>query len=118
MFTVTIKNVHDKQLGPLVALIGTKRYSVRLTHHEEESESKAAPGKRVYVNDDTFISLTGKSATKGSMREQVLDTMERLEKKNGIGSVTRGMLKAELAEKELDTQILYQLIREGYLKKR
>lgn len=116
MFTVTIRNVHDRQLGELVARIGTKKWSVSLTHHGEEPKEKEA--KRRYVNDDTFISMTGKKATKGSMREKVLETMEKLEVKHSIGSVTRGMLKERLVEKKLDTQILYQLIREGYLKKR
>jgi len=118
MFTVTITNISDKQLGPLVALIGTKRYSVRLTHSAEDQPAPDAAPVRVQLNNDTPLSLTGKNATKGSMRESVLKTMERLEKKHGIGSVTRGMLKEKLVEKELDTQILYQLVREGYLKKR
>ncbi len=117
MFTVTIRNVHDRQLGELVARIGTKKWSVRLTHHGEE-EPANKPAKRKYVDDSTFITMTGKTATEGSMREKVLEAMEKLEKRKGIGSVTRGMLKEELVKKELDTQILYQLVREGYLKKR
>jgi hypothetical protein len=116
MFTVTIRNVHDRQLGELVAGIGTKKWSVSLTHHAENQEEKAT--KKKYVGDSTFISLTGKKATKGSMRERVLETMEKLESRNGIGSVNRGMLKEELIKEKLDTQILYQLVREGYLKKR
>jgi len=117
VFTVTIANIHDKQLGPLVALIGTKRYSVRLTHHEDQPAPEASP-VRAQMSNGTFLSLTGKSAQKGSMRESVLKTMEKLEQKHGIGNVNRGMLKEKLNEKELDTQILYQLLRDGYLKKR
>jgi len=116
MFTVTIKNVHDKQLGELVAKIGTKKWLVGLNHHEEEPSEKVT--KRKYMGDDEFLALTGKEAQKGSMREQILKTMEKLEKKHDIGAVTRGMLKEELVKKELDTQVLYQLIRGGFLKKR
>jgi len=118
VFTVTITNISDKQLGPLVALIGTKRYKVRLTHNSEDQAAPEAAPVRGQMKNGTFLSLTGKNATKGSMRESVLKTMERLEKKHGIGNVNRGMLKEKLVEKDLDTQILYQLIREGYLKKR
>lgn len=117
MFTVTIRNVHDKQLGALIAQIGTKRHTIRLTHHPEQEQSSKTVGRK-QMSDDTFLSLTGKSAAKGSMRAKVLDAMERLEKKHGIGSVNRGMLKEEIVKKELDTQILYQLVRDGYLKTR
>ncbi len=119
MFTVTVKNVHDRQLGALIAAIGTKRWSVRLTHHDdlESSRPSGLPNKKSMMAKDQILSMTGKKATEGSMREQVLETMERLEKKNGIGSVTRAMLKEELIKKKQDTQILYQLVREGYLKK-
>ena len=121
MFTVTIKNVHDKSLGELISKIGTKKWSVRLTHNEDEETTKRAydrSAKRTHMTADTVISLTGKKAAKGSMREKCLEAMELLEKKHGIGSVTRGMLREDLGAKNLDTQVLYQLVREGYLKKR
>lgn len=121
MFTITIKNVHDKQLGELVARIGTKKWSVGLTHHDdmESTRSDGLPGKkkRRYMGDDAVLSLTGKKATEGSMREKCLETMEKLEVTHGIGTVTRGVLKGQLVKDKLDTQILYQLVREGYLKK-
>lgn len=118
MFTVTIKDIQDKQLGQLIAQIGTKRWLVHLTHHPHPQVDDLLPTKkRVHMTSDTILSLTGKKATKGSMRERCLEAMELLEKEHGIGNVTRGRLKQDLVDKGLDKQVLYQLVREGYLKR-
>jgi len=119
MFTVTIENVHDKQLGALIAQIGTRRHRVRLTHHpEEEQSSKTGSERTKQMGDDTFLSLTGKKGREGSMREKVLEMMELLEKEHGIGNVTRGMLKAKLVKAKFPVPIVYQLVHDGFLKKR
>ena len=52
------------------------------------------------------------------MREAVLTTFEKLEKKHGIGNVSRVQLREDCTKKDLDSQIIYQLIRDGYLEER
>lgn len=63
-----------------------------------------------------ILSLTGKKATEGSNREAILLTMEKLEKKHGIGTVTRDLLRNTCSQMGQDSQIIYQLVRDGYLK--
>jgi len=118
MFTVTIENVHDKQLGALIAQIGTRKHRVHLTHHPEVQPAPGAALVRKQMGDDTFLSLTGKKGREGSMREKVLEMMELLEKEHGIGNVTRGMLKEKLVKAKFPTPIVYQLVHDGFLKKR
>ena len=114
MYKITIRNLKPGQVWPIInALPGNLTAEVAADGPVEIIE----PTKSGRMKGETYLSLTGKEATKGSMRAKVLVTMEKLEVKHGVGSVTRNMLKEQLVKKDLDTQILYQLIREGYLKK-
>ena len=72
--------------------------------------------KRKTVSADTRIAMTGKKAQAHSNREKVLHTLEKLEANLGVGSVTRAELKDACDEKGIDSQIIYQLVREGYIK--
>jgi len=112
VYRVTIDRVSDKQLGPLVALIGTKRYTVKLTHYAHPSERK---GKR-QPEGDLMLSLTGKKAQSGTKRERALLSMERMEKRNGVGTVDRAALKKRCVDMDIDHQIVGQLISGGYIK--
>ena len=71
---------------------------------------------RKRANGEQVVSLTGKKATKGSMREKILVTLEKLEVKWGVGTVTRAEFREIVVKKDQDPQIIYQLIREGYIK--
>ena len=87
-----------------------------MVDEQEEPEAKANGKKKERAGPDSRLTLTGKSAQKGSNREAILTTFEKMEVKHGIGSVTRKMFRDECRKKEQDAQIIYQLIREGYLK--
>jgi len=123
MFKVTIEGIADKALGDLVAHIGTKKYPVRVTYypHPDQDESmlktKAnGKGGGDRSKDSDIMSLTGKSASKGSVRDAVLKNLERLEKKHGIGTVTRKMLREDCAQRGTDSQIIYQLVKGGFMR--
>jgi hypothetical protein len=60
--------------------------------------------------------MSGKKAQLNSIREKVLLTLETLEAAQGVGTVTRKQLKKRCDEKGIDSQIIYQLVREGYIK--
>lgn len=111
-YTMTIENLKPKQLLTLIDSLPFVPIHVTKNGADEPE----VPTKKLRAGPDSKLTLTGKSATKGSNREAVLTTFEKLEVKHGIGSVTRKMLRAECEKKGQDAQIIYQLIREGYLK--
>lgn len=87
----------------------------RFTAVEEAAVLVEKP-KRKMVSADTRIAMTGKKAQLNSNREKVLHTLEKLEANLGVGSVTRAELKEACDENGIDSQIIYQLVREGYIK--
>jgi len=118
MFNVTIQNISDAKLGEVIASIGTKKYPVRVTHFLHPDQVDIPDPKKEYAKPMDIMSLTGKGAGKGSKRAAALVVLEKLEKKHGIGRVTRKMLREELSALGHNDQILYQLTRDGFLKYR
>ncbi|MCK5644863.1 MAG: hypothetical protein KAJ19_28950 [Gammaproteobacteria bacterium] len=112
-YTITIEDLKPKQLLKLIDSLPF--VAMHITKSKVE-EPKANGKKKPYSSPEDKMSLTGKSAQKGSNREAILVTFEKLELKHGIGTVTRKMFREECTRKGQDTQIIYQLVREGYLK--
>lgn len=112
-YTITIEDLKPKQLLKLIDSLPF--VAMHITKSKAE-EPKANGKKKPYSSPGDKMSLTGKSAQKGSNREAILLTFEKLEVKHGIGSVTRKMLREKCASQGQDSQIIYQLVREGYLK--
>lgn len=115
-YKITIRNLKPKQVFPLINMLPGPLTAELMVDEQEEPEAKANGKKKSRSSPDERLSLTGKSATKGSNREKILTTFEKLEVKHGIGSVSRKMFREECAKKGQDSQIIYQLIREGYMK--
>lgn len=117
-YDITIMGLTKAQAWSMIQRVPTGR-PFKFEAKDDDPAPKANGKKRgtPYATDEDILSLTGKTAQKGSMRESVLVTFEKLEKKHGIGSVNRKMLRDACEKKQQDTQILYQLIRDGYLKK-
>lgn len=115
-YSIKISGLKKAEVLPLLEQF-SKNTSFQLEKEEEpEGKPNGKGRKKPYATPDDILSLTGKSATEGSARESILLTMEKLEKKNGIGTVSRKMLREECSKKGQDSQIIYQLIREGYLR--
>lgn len=73
--------------------------------------------KRRIAQPTDILSLTGKKATRGSNRERILTSLEVLEKKHGVGKVTRALLNEACNALSIDTQIVGQLTAENYIKR-
>ncbi len=112
-YTITIEDLKPKQL---LTLIDSLPFVPMHISKSKAEEPKANGTKKGRAGPSSKLSLTGKHATKGSNREAILTTFEKLEVKHGIANVTRKMLRAECERKNQDAQIIYQLIREGYMK--
>jgi len=72
--------------------------------------------KKRRPSDTQILSLTEKTTTPGSKRSEVTAALEKLEKKHGIGKVTRKMLREQCNVQGIDHQVIYQLIHEKYIK--
>ena len=85
--------------------------------HRNEPEPEAKPnGTKRAARDGDILSMTGKTPQKGSTRQKVITAFEKLEVKHGVGNVTRKMFRDWCKSKGQDSQIIYQLINDGYLK--
>lgn len=97
MYNVLIKGVGDKQLGELIAAIGTKKYSIKLTHYlHPNQEQKPEKPARVEPNDFIMLGETN-GVREGSLPGKMLDMIRRYEVKNGAASMTRAMLHKKLS---------------------
>ena len=112
-YALTITGLRPKDVLPLLeSLPSHASLSVTNIDQPEVVEDTKPPR----TNGNAILSMTGKRASKGSVREQVLTVFEKLEKKHGIGAVNRKMLRDDCNKKGVDSQIIYQLLRDGYLK--
>ncbi len=116
-YTITITGMRETQMRPILAALK----ETKLTYELEADVDVDAPaklngtkyGKR--MSPATPLILTGKTAQKGSQRERILLEHEKLEKKHGIGSVTRRMLNKQISGLSIDTTVVGQLIKGGFL---
>lgn len=72
-------------------------------------------GAREHVGRQ-IICITDKKTMPGTKREAVITALENLETINGVGKVTRTMLRDKCNELGIKKQVTYQLLYEGYLK--
>lgn len=71
--------------------------------------------KKPRKNGDTLLTMTGKKPQKNSQLAKALDVFEKLEKRVGIGSVTKNAFKAELIKKKLPKTLCQRCITEKVL---
>lgn len=115
-FTVTITNIPDKDLGPLLARLSLpKSASYQALYDPEEISKPQTNGKRKNLAPDTKLMMTGKTAGEGTLLAEGLDLFERLEKKQGIGNVSIQDFRDVVKEKKLDRQISYRMLKEKLL---
>lgn len=114
MYDARLTGLTGKKLLELIEVLPIGVIA-RFTAVEEAAVLVEKP-KRKIISADTVLSLTGKKAQMNSNREKVLHLLEKLEAAQGIGTVTRKQLKKRCEEQGLDSQIFYQLVKDGYIK--
>jgi len=82
--------------------------SARRDPHKTQQKKRAT--------DSQILSLTTKKTRPGTKRAELPEALEKLEAKHGVGKVTRKMLRDKCTELGIDHQVIYKLLREGYLK--
>lgn len=104
-FNITIKNLTEHQMGDLFARLGNKGYDIQVQHIDsEEAPPKVRGGVRKVhktgrIAADEIVLLGNiEEATPGSLYEKITQIMQRLEKKDGVGSVTKKALSDALGK--------------------
>ena len=115
-YNITMMNLTRKQV--LDQILRVHSGVTFLVKPNAEGEAPKSNGKKFgkRMSPDTPLVLTGKKAQKGSQRERILLEHEKLEKEHGIGSVTRKMLNEQVGGLSIDTTVIGQLIKGGFLK--
>ena len=113
-YTLTIMGLKAKDVLPLIEDLPS--YTSLQVTNIGTPEVEPEPKKRKQITPNTILTMTGKKATEGSNREKVLHALEKLEAEYGVGTVTRKQLKAVCDIEGLDSQIFYQLVKDGYIR--
>ena len=114
-FTITIREVADKDLGSVLAPLHLKgRAEMTLVHSDDEPQEPVVKKKRkVKVKKNDLLTMTGKRPKDPkTLIGQMLVTFEKLEATHGIGAISVGAFREALGKKR---NMQYRLVREGYL---
>ena len=117
-FTITITNVPDKDLGPMLARIKLPR-GARLDHKYSPDHVALLEGPPQFevkprATGDTVLTMTGK-VPKSDLLKRALIEFEKVEAQDGIGTVTVKRYREYLTRKKLDHKLQTRLYHEGYL---
>ena len=117
-FTLTIRNIPDKELGPILARLNLpKAASYDVAHVADHVGLIEGPGPRSgpRANGATKLHMTGKQVKNSEVLNAALVMFEKLEAKEGIGTVSVDMFRADLVKRHQAKNMCTRLIHEGYL---
>jgi len=105
-FNITIKNLTEHQMGDLFARLGNKGYDIQVQYIDANAEDvpkKQGGARKVHISgriaaDEIVLLGDIEEATAGSLYEKITQIMQRLEKKDGIGTVTKKALSEALSK--------------------
>lgn len=114
-FKITISKVSDKQLGPLLAQLRLPKGSAYTVEYQVNGATAPKKGKKYSRrNGENVLTMTGKQPKEGTQAEEALELFEKLEKRRGIGNVTRADFKEYMEKKELGGMV-NRLVNEKFL---
>lgn len=117
-FKITISNVSDKDLGPLIARLRLPRGATQDIKHA--SNGAVEPVRRTKqkggrTTKDSVLTMTGKQPKKGTQIAKALTMFEKLEVHTGIGSITVEIFRHKLKRSKLPWQLQQRCINEKFL---
>jgi hypothetical protein len=115
-YTMTIEGLSPKQLLTLLDVVPMVPLHVSAKQPDPTGTPVETPNGSKRMTGDTVLVLTGKSATDGTVRATILEEHEKLEAKHGIGTVTRKQLRTHCGSMGIDSTVIGQLIKGGFLK--
>ena len=123
-FTITLKDIPDRDLGPMIARMNLpKSVSYQLTHKEDESGevkktvSKTGRKRGSRVDVTAKLTMTGKVSKKAhGLLARGMAHFEKFEVERGIGNVSVEDFRIYLVENGEERSLQWRLLHEGYLK--
>lgn len=123
-FTITLKNIPDRDLGPMIARMNApKSVSYELTHKEDEAGETQKPVSRkgrkrgTHVDVTAKLTMTGRVPTKkAGLLARGMGHFEKCEVERGIGNVSVEDFRAYLVDNGEERSLQWRLLHEGYLK--
>ena len=119
-FKLTIRNVPDKELGPIISRLQLPRgvtYDAKYVSDYAVPTKKKAKGnsKNPHSRADSLLTMTGKEAQKGSIIEHGMVLFEKLEKRQGIGTVTVRDFRENLVNNGHPSAVAQRSVTEKFL---
>jgi hypothetical protein len=116
-FQVTISNVPDKELGPLIARLNLPRGSkVEQKYTADFAGLLEGPNtKKRRMPASTKLTMTGATPQQGTKLLFALQAFEKLEGKHGIGSVSMEDLIRNLKTKKQNEKLAQRLLKAGFV---
>jgi len=114
-FQVTISNVPDKELGPLIARLNLPRSSKVEQKYTADIAGLLSGPKKRRMPASTKLTMTGATPQQGTKLLFALQAFEKLEGKHGIGSVSMEDLIRNLKIKKQDDKLAQRLIKAGFV---
>lgn len=123
-FTITIKNIPDRDLGPVISRMNLpKSVDYELVHKDEESGetkkkvSRTGRKRGARVDIKSKLTMTGKVSKKShGLLARGVGHFEKCEAERGIGSVSVEDFRVYLVEQGEERSLQWRLLHEGYLK--
>jgi len=115
-FTITISPVSESQLGPLIANLKlAKGMNLGVIHQVPNEQVKGKTKSPARFTADTILHMSGRSPKKSEALREALVIFEKLEKFQGIGTVTVGNFQQALIQRHKAKSLYTRLRNEGYL---
>lgn len=114
-FQVTISNVPDKDLGPLIARLNLPRGAKVEQKYSPDVVGLIEGPKRGRMPASTKLTMTGKRPQNGTKLLFALEAFEKLEAKHGIGSVSMEDLMRNLKTKKQHENLAKRLLKAGFV---
>jgi len=114
-FQVTISNVPDKELGPLIARLNLPRGAKVEQKYSADVAGLLSGPKRKRMPASTKLTMTGATPQQGSKLLFALQAFEKLEGKHGIGSVSMEDLIRNLKTKKQNEKLAQRLLKAGFV---
>lgn len=114
-FQVTISNVPDKDLGPLIARLNLPRGSKVEQKYTADFAGLLEGPKKRRMPSSTKLTMTGATPQQGTKLLFALQAFEKLEGKHGIGSVSMDDLIRNLKTKKQNEKLAQRLLKAGFV---
>jgi len=119
-FKITIPDVPDKELGPIIARLQLPRgvtYDVKYSSNgiTPPKKKKGSKNGNPHSRAESRLTMTGKTAQEGSIISKGMVLFEKLEKRKGIGTVTVKDFREVLVKNQHPSAVSQRCITEGFL---